>query len=305
MDHSSQSTTATDSIVNPGLLYAGLAYTAWGLLPIYWKFFGTVSPFEVLSHRIIWSMVFLTGLLTLQHRRSEFTQLWQHPHRLAMLLATALLLTLNWGLYIYGVNTAQVVETSLGYFINPLVSVLLGFLVLKEKLHWGQRVAVALASVGVGFFIWQFGAVPWIALGLAFSFAFYGLLRKMVAVAPMLGLAVETLLITPLALGIVAYLAAIGEGHLGTSWTLTLLFIGAGVTTSLPLLWFNNAAKRLRLSTLGFCQYLAPSLQLILGIFLYHEPFTATHAITFGLIWIALLIYSTSSLIQQPRRVKP
>jgi chloramphenicol-sensitive protein RarD len=290
---------SAESIARVGALYAVIAYTAWGLLPIYWKFFGQIPAIEVLSHRIIWSMVFLSALLVLQQRRSEISQLWHSPRQLGILLATALLLTFNWGLYIYAVNADRVVETSLGYFINPLVSVMLGFVFLKERLHAGQKIAVALAALGVANFVWQFGAVPWIALALAFSFAFYGLLRKVVAVAPLVGLAVETLLITPIALTLVGYWAATGVGHLGINWMPTLLFIGAGVTTSLPLLWFNNAAKRLRLSTLGFFQYIAPSLQLILGVFLYHEPFTQTHAITFGLIWLAIAVYSATSLMTQ------
>ena len=206
-------------------------------------------------------MVLLSGLLILQRRRSDMKQLWQSPKQLSVLLATAALLTFNWGLYIYGVNTDRVVETSLGYFINPLVNVLLGCLVLRERLHWGQKLAVILASIGVAYFVWQFGTVPWIALGLAFSFACYGLLRKIIRVAPMLGLTVETLLIAPIAIALVAYWGATGVGHLGVAWPITLLFIGAGVTTSLPLLWFNKAAKRLRFSTLGFFQYLAPTLQ--------------------------------------------
>ncbi len=280
-----------------GAFYAVLAYTAWGLLPIYWKFFGQISAIEVLSHRLLWSMVFLTGLLFLQQRSNQLHQLFHSPTRLATLLLTASLLTFNWGLYIYGVNTDRVVETSLGYFINPLVNVLLGFMFLKERLHRGQKLAVLLAGIGVANFVWQFGEVPWLALGLAFSFAFYGLLRKMAAVAPLIGLAVETLLIAPIALILVGYWAVTGVGHLGVAWSTSLLFIGSGVMTSLPLLWFNNAAKRLRLSTLGFFQYLAPSLQLMLGLFLYHEPFTRTHAVTFGLIWVALVIYSTTSLV--------
>lgn len=251
---------------------------------------------EVLCHRMVWSGLFLIGLLLLQHRQVEFTKLWRQPKNLGFLLITALLLSFNWGIYIYGVNTDRVVETSLGYYINPLVSVLLGFLFLKERLHRGQQVAVVLAVLGVGNFIWNFGSVPWIALALAFSFAFYGLLRKVVPVAPMVGLAVETLLITPIALGLILYWANTGAGHFGNNPALTLLFIGAGITTSLPLLWFNNAAKRLRLSTLGFFQYMAPSIQLLLGVFVFHEPFTSVHAVTFGLIWTALLIYSATSI---------
>lgn len=277
-----------------GALYALLAYGSWGLLPIYWKLFGTVPAVEVLSHRIVWSAVLLIGVLCLQGRQTEFRQLWQ-PQRVGALLLTASLLAFNWGLYIYGVNTNRVVETSLGYFINPLVNVLFGFLFLKERLHLGQRVAVLLAGLGVSYFVWQFGTVPWIALGLAFSFALYGLLRKVVPAAPLTGLAVETALVTPVALAILGYGAITQTGHWGESGQLNGLFVGCGVITSLPLLWFNNAAKRLRLSTLGFFQYAAPSLQLLLGVFLYQEPFTPTHSITFGLIWIALLLYSITS----------
>jgi chloramphenicol-sensitive protein RarD len=295
-------TTAPDSVAPVpaaalGPLYAMLAYGSWGLLPIYWKFFLQVSPVEVLSHRILWSALFLCGLLWMQRRHAEFRQVWQ-PQRLRNLLITALLLAFNWGIYIYAVNSDRVIESSLGYFINPLVSVLLGFLFLKERLHRGQQVAVLLAGLGVAYFIWHFGTVPWIALALAVSFAFYGLLRKVTAVAPMAGLAVETLLITPLAIAILAYESSTGNGHWGDGW-LTLLFIGCGVITSMPLLWFNNAAKRLKLATLGFFQYMAPSIQLGLGVFLYREPFTQTHLITFGLIWTALLLYSLSAFQQR------
>jgi chloramphenicol-sensitive protein RarD len=289
----------TTGVLSAGHLYALLAYGAWGLLPIYWKFLGQSSPLEVLCHRIVWSLVFLSGLLWLQQRQAEIRSLLQNRRSLAFLLISATLLTGNWGLYIYGVNSDRVVETSLGYFINPLVSVLLGFVVLKERLRFGQKMAVALAAIAVGYFVWQFGAVPWIALGLAFTFAFYGLVRKVVAVAPMVGLAIETLLATPAALGMVTYWGAIGTGNFGRSMTLTALLIGAGVVTSMPLLWFNNAAKRLQLSTLGFFQYLAPSIQLMLGVFVYGEPFTPIHAVTFSLIWAALLLYSTTSLLQR------
>jgi len=284
-----------------GTVYALLAYTAWGLLPIYWKLFGQIPPVEVLSHRVLWSMLFLVSLLWLRQQwqrkpeMAELRQIWQTPRSLGILLATAALLTFNWGLYIYGVNTDRVVETSLGYFVNPLVSVVLGFVFLKERLTRAQGVAVGLAAIGVGYSVWQFGQVPAIALGLAFSFAFYGLLRKIVPVAPLAGLAIETLLITPIAFLLVSYWAATGVGHLGGHWRVNLLFIGAGVVTSLPLLWFNTAAKRLRLSTLGLFQYVAPSLQLLLGVWLYREPFTHIHAVTFGCIWSALLIFSLSA----------
>lgn len=245
---------------------------------------------------MLWSLVFLSLILTLQRRLPELRKL---PSRQILgLLATALLLSLNWGLYIYGVNTNRIVETSLGYFINPLVSVMLGFIVLKERLYRGQQIAVVLASIGVGYFIWQFGAIPWIALGLAGTFALYGLLRKMVTAAPMVGLTIETALMTPVALLIIGYEGVTGTGYFGSSLGLTLLFIGAGVATSMPLLWFNNAAKRLSLATLGFCQYIAPSIQLVLGVFLYQESFTQTHLVSFSFIWAALLIYSSTSIYQ-------
>ncbi len=279
-----------------------MAYSSWGLLPIYWKFLGQIPAVEVLSHRILWSTVFLSGLLFLQKPRPDLTQLWRSPKQLSILLTTAALLAFNWGVYIYGVNTDRVVETSLGYYINPLMNVLLGYVFLQERLHWSQGIAVILASIGVAYFVWQFGAVPWIALGLAFSFALYGLLRKIIQVSPMLGLGVETLLITPVALVLVIYWEATGVGHFGSTWSITLLFIGAGVITSLPLLWFNKAAKQLRLSTLGFFQYLGPTFALLLGVFLYHEPFTPTHAITFGFIWSALILFSSTSLMLRPTR---
>jgi chloramphenicol-sensitive protein RarD len=288
--------------IQPGTVYAVLAYGAWGFLPIYWKQFGQIPAIEVLSHRLIWSMVFLLALLVLQRRQAELIQIWHKPKQLGVLLTTALLLSFNWGLYIYAVNSDRVVESSLGYFINPLVNVLLGAVFLKERLHWGQKLAVVLACSGVATFVWEFGAVPWIALALAVSFGLYGLLRKTAAVSPMVGLAVETALLTPIALALVGYRGAIGTGHWGLDWRITLLFIGAGVITSMPLLWFNNAAKRLRLSTLGFFQYIAPSIQLFLGVFLYREPFTATHLATFGLIWTALAIYSGTSIAHRSGR---
>jgi len=283
------------SSLSQGLLFALLAYGSWGLLPIYWKFFGGVPAIEVLCHRIVWSAVLLLGVLAMQGRWQELQKVWRSPRSVGTFIATATLLSLNWGIYIYGVNADQVVETSLGYFINPLLSVLLGFVVLRERLsHW-QWLAVLLAGLGVFNFIWQFGSVPWIALSLAVSFALYGLLRKVTPVQPMLGLAVETVVMVPVALVLLGQGAIAGTSHFGTPWSLTLLFIGCGLVTSLPLLWFTNAAHRLPLATLGFMQYLAPSLQLILGVFLYHEPFTHTHAVSFGLIWTALAIYSMYS----------
>jgi chloramphenicol-sensitive protein RarD len=184
----------------------------------------------------------------------------------------------------------------LGYYINPLVNVLLGVLFLKERLDQTQVTAAALAVLGVAVFIWKMGTLPWIALALAFSFGIYGLLRKSATIAPIVGLATETLLITPLAIGLLGYWAVTGATHWGGDGMITVLFVGCVVITSLPLLWFNTAAKRLCLSTLGFFQYLAPSLQLLLGVLVYHEPFTLTHLVTFGLVWSAIGLYMSSSL---------
>ncbi len=297
MQKQSSSPSNADLPTASGILYAILAYGTWGLLPIYWKLFGTTPAVEVLCHRIIWSACLLIIVLLLQKRWPEFSQLWKSPRILGILFTTASLLALNWGTFIYGVNVNRVVETSLGYFINPLLSILLGAIFLKEQLNFWQIVAVALATLGVSVFIRDFGSIPWIALGLALTFGSYGLIRKVTPVVPLVGLAVETVLVTPIALILVGYWARQGQSNFGASVPLTLLFISCGLITSLPMLWFNNAAKRLPLSTLGFLQYLTPTLQLLLGVFLYHEPFSKTHIIAFGCIWSGLAIYSTNLLL--------
>jgi chloramphenicol-sensitive protein RarD len=212
------------------------------------------------------------------------------------------LVSFNWGFFIYSILVNRVVEASLGYYINPLVNMLLGFVFLRERFNRAQTLAILLAAIAVANFVWQFAQIPWISLSLAISFALYGLCRKLIPVTPTVGLLVETAIATPIALVWVGYGVVTGTGHLGTSWLLTLLFVGSGVITSLPLIWFNHATKRLRLSTLGFFQYIGPSLQLLLGVFLYHEPFTTTHVITFTLIWLALAIYSLTALSEQRAR---
>lgn len=279
-----------------GAIYAVLAYSAWGLFPLYWKFLAQVPAVELVCHRIVWSMLLLFGLLGAQHRIAEFRQLWRSPKSIAALLLTTILIAGNWCIYIYGVNSGHIVETSLGYYINPLVTVLLGAVILKEKLNLAKKIAVLLAAIAVLNFIWHFGQVPWIAITLAFSFALYGLFRKLITATPIVGLTVETLLATPIALLYIGYGSATGTGSFGTSWQVSALLVGCGIVTALPLLWFNNAAKRLQLSTLGFFQYIAPSLQLVLGVALYREPFTAIHAVTFSLIWGAIAVYSIASI---------
>ncbi|HEY5770253.1 MAG TPA: EamA family transporter RarD, partial [Terrimicrobium sp.] len=226
----------------------------------------------------------------------EMHAVLRNGKRLAVLVLTASLLSVNWGLFIYGVVSGQVVQTSLGYFLNPLVSILMAFLFLKERLSSMQTVAVVLAACGVLHFGWYLGSLPWIALGLAFSFALYGLLRKIVAVTPLIGLLIETLVMAPAALALIWSLSSEGRAEFGSSTRLTILFLGAGVVTTLPLLWFNSAAKLLRLSTMGFLQYLAPTLQLLVGVIVFEEPFTNREAISFALIWTAIGIYLYSLL---------
>ncbi len=279
-----------------GILYAVSAYAIWGLFPVYWKLLGSIPALEILSHRVIWSSILLLGVSFSYGSWQELVKLLLNPKRSLPLLASASILALNWGLYIYGVNSDRIIETSLGYFINPLVSVLLGVIILRERLKWAEWTAFFLATVGVSYSIFAVGQVPWIALGLAFSFGTYGLLRKVIIVKPLLGLTVETCLLAPVA---IAYLALHNDNHFGQSGSITMLLIGCGVVTSIPLLCFNSAVQQLRLSTMGFFQYIAPSLQLIVGVWLYHEPFTRSNAIVFGFIWIALALYSGISLINR------
>ena len=282
-----------------GVGYALLAYLSWGFLPIYWKFLNTVPSMEILTHRMVWSVFFLLGLLAVQKRLGELRQLFHSPKYIFMLFGTAALLSGNWFVYIYGVNTNQVIETSLGYFINPLLVILLGALFLKERLNIWQIVALGFAALGVLNFLWNFGSLPWIALSLAFTFSLYGLFRKMIPVKPLVGLLMETVLLAPLAAVLIVFWEVDGTGSFGNVWMTDILLIGAGVVTSLPLLWFTNAGKRLRYSTMGFIQYMTPSIQLGIGVYLYNEPFTSTHAVTFGLIWTGLLVYSFNAFQQQ------
>ena len=282
-----------------GIGYALLAFSAWGFLPIYWKLLDTVPSLEILAHRMVWSVLFLMGLLAVQKRLGEFRDLLKTPKYIWMLLGTAVLLGVNWFVYIYGVNTNQIVETSLGYFINPLFNVLLGAIFLKERLNYWQSLALGMAALGVLNFLWDFDSLPWIALSLAFTFSFYGLLRKMIPVKPLVGLLMETVLLAPFAAVMIVVWNVDGTGNIGGDWEIVIFLVGAGVVTSLPLLWFTNAGKRLRYTTLGFIQYMTPSIQLLIGVYLYHEPFTPTHSITFGLIWAGLVIFSINSLFVQ------
>ena len=282
-----------------GVFYALLSYGSWGLIPIYWKLLYNASALEILAHRMLWSMVFVFGLLAVQKRLNEILELFKSSKKIWLLLFTSLLLGCNWFVYIYAINTGQVIEASLGYYINPLLNVLMGFIFLRERLNFLQFMALGLATLGVLNFLWDFGSLPWIALSLSFTFALYGLLRKVIPVKPLVGLLVETVLLAPLAIIMISIWMIDGSGSFGKQWETDFLLIGAGVVTSLPLLWFVNAAKFLRYTTMGFFQYLSPSLNLVLGIFLYNETFTEAHIITFSLIWSGLAIFSINMFKDQ------
>jgi chloramphenicol-sensitive protein RarD len=281
---------------NTGTWWVIAAYISWGLLPIYWKALDVLPSLEILAHRIFWSFVFAAFLLWIQSRWREFKETFRQPRNRFLCFLTAAIIGSNWFIYIWAVNNDHLVDASLGYFINPLISVLLGIIFLREKLNAWQGVAFILALLGVGYLTFQYGKFPWIALSLAFTFGIYGLLRKTAKVEALVGLTAETALLSPLVLTYIVVLGIRGTGAVGNaSPHHHLLLLGAGVVTAAPLLWFTLGVRKIPLSTAGFMQYIAPSLQLFLGVVVYLEPFTRTHLISFSLIWTALLIYSLST----------
>lgn len=283
-----------------GLGYALAAYLSWGLLPIYFKALGAVPPLEILSHRVVWSLLLLAGLLGARGGAGGFALPFRRD-RLPLLAVTTGLITTNWLVYIWAVQASRVVEASLGYFLNPLVNVLLGVAFLGETLSARQRVAVALAGAGVLVLLLRAGAFPWIALVLAVSFAFYGLLRKRAGIDAVGGLFAETALLAPAALAYLGARALGGGGTFGVAAGPSLLLAAAGAVTALPLVWFTLAVHRLRLSTVGLVQYLAPTSQFLLAVLLYREPFGATHATAFACIWASLALYTWDALVRARR----
>jgi chloramphenicol-sensitive protein RarD len=280
-----------------GVAYALAAYLAWGVLPVYFKAVASVPALEVLAHRVIWSVVFLLALTLLRGRWREFTALFRNARTQATLMVTTVLIATNWGVFIWSVANGRLVEASLGYFITPLVSVLLGFLFLRERLRRRQTLAVCLAAAGIIWMTVRYGHPPVISMVLAVSFGFYGLLRKQVPVSGIQGLTAETLMLSPLAIAWLGWRYRQGElvfGH--DTGHIDLLLLAAGVLTALPLIWFAEGARRLRLATMGFLQYLAPTGQLLLAVAAFGEPFTIDHAVVFGLIWTALAVYSFDTL---------
>jgi chloramphenicol-sensitive protein RarD len=286
-----------------GALYALACFSLWGLNPIYFKTVAAVPVLEVLAHRVIWSVPFLAILVALARRWPRVADVLRNPRARSILMLTALILATNWSLYIWAVASAQIVQSGLGYYINPLVNMLLGTILLGERLRPWQWAAVILASAGVLNLAVSYGQFPWLALSLAVTFGFYGLLRKIVAAESLDGLMVETLLLLPFALALLGYLAVIGAGSFGAVSThLDFMLILAGPVTAVPLLLFAAAARRLRLAALGFCQYISPSIQLLLAVAVYGEPFTRAHLVTFACVWVAIAIYSVDSLMAQKRR---
>ncbi|RBP03903.1 EamA family transporter RarD [Rossellomorea aquimaris] len=289
-----------------GIIYTAFSYFLWGILPIYWKWLNHVSAYEILANRIFWSFWFMLLFLFLSKRWKDFTvylktSLTKKKQLFALLLAS-LLISTNWFIYIWAVNTNQMVEASLGYYINPLVSVLLGVFILKESLSKAQMVSFGLAAIGVLILTISYGDFPWIAVGLAFSFGLYGLAKKLIQVESSIGLTLETLTIAPVSLLYLGYMY--NEGSLSlfhVSSGTDLLLIGAGAVTAIPLLFFSKGAQLIPLYMVGFLQYIAPTLTLILGIWVYNETFSFTHLISFTFIWLALTIF-TASRVQYARK---
>jgi chloramphenicol-sensitive protein RarD len=276
-----------------GGIYAALAFTIWGLFPLFFRLIATVPAAEVLFHRIVWSLLLLLVVMTVRRQWEWLAKLRGQPRVVVAFAASALLLSVNWLVYVWAVTHDHVIDSSLGYFINPLVNVLLGYTVLHERLRRLQWVALALAASGVLWLTLQTGQVPWIALVLAGSFGVYGLLRKIAVLGPLEGLTLETLLLMPLAAIAMAIWWRQGTNVFpAPELSMNLLLIATGPLTAVPLLLFAAGARRVSLTTLGLLQYIGPTIQLILGVWLFNEPFGGARLAGFALIWLALAVYS-------------
>ena len=287
-----------------GLLAAATAFTIWGVFPAYWHLLKAVPSMQIMAHRAVWSAVLVVGWLLWRQGWDWWRTIAARPRMLAALALSGAVIAFNWGLYIWAVNAGHVVETSLGYFINPLVTVALGVVVLRERLRRPQWIAVACAAAGVAWLTWSAGSPPWIALGLAGSFALYGLVRKLVPVDAVAGLGVESLFMFLPALAYVLWAeAGHGGGFIG-GWSLgtQLLLVFSGVVSAVPLVAFAYGVRRIPLSLVGLLQYIGPTLQLLLGVWFFREPFTAVHALGFGAIWLGLAIFAGEGLWRGRRR---
>ncbi|ARD20716.1 MULTISPECIES: EamA family transporter RarD [Shewanella] len=288
-----------------GIALAICAYCLWGIAPLYFKLLSDVSALETLAHRVVWSFIFIIILMQFLGGFSRLTTLLKKPKQLLVLALTSVLIAANWLIFIWAINNDQMLDASLGYFINPLFNVLLGMVFLSERLRKLQWAAVALASIGVLIQLISFGSIPLVSLALAASFGFYGLLRKKVNIDAKTGLLVETAILLPIALGYLALTLDTASANMLTNdMTMNLTLIAAGIVTTVPLLCFAGAAMRIPLSMLGFFQYIGPSIMFILAIFLYKEPFDIEKGITFGFIWSALVVFTTDMALQRRRRLK-
>jgi len=280
-----------------GVSYATAAYLTWGLFPLYFRALHPIPAPEILAHRIAWSAAFLVLLVTAWRRWADAAAQLRTPGTLAWLAASATLISTNWLIYIWAVNSEHVLDASLGYFVNPLVSVLLGVVFLRETLSHAQRVAVALAAAGVVALGVRAGHVPWVALSLAVTFGLYGLIRKRVAVDATVGLLGEVAVLAPVAVGYLLFLSATRSSHFRMSVLRTALLLASGVVTAVPLIWFGVGVRRLRLATIGLLQYLNPTVQFAIAVFVLGEPLTAAHAVAFACIWAALAIYTSEAVV--------
>jgi chloramphenicol-sensitive protein RarD len=288
---------ATPRTDGRGLAGASGAFLIWGLLPLYLKLLQSVPALQVTSHRLIWGCLFAIGWLALRNELGQVKAALANPKVRWRLCLSAALISVNWVVYVWGVANDRVVETSLGYFINPLVNVLLGVVVLSERLNRAQWTAVAFAAAGVSYLTWTAGHLPWISLALAISFGLYGLVRKVVHVESTAGLAAETLLVLPLGIAYLIWCEMAGAGAFGHAGLgMDMLLILGGPITAIPLVLFAYGARRIPYSTIGLLQYMAPTIQLLLAVYVYHEPFSGARAVGFALIWTALLIYAADGL---------
>ena len=276
--------------MNKGIWYGIGAYAMWGFFPIYWKLLHHVPAVELLGHRIAWSFIFLIVIILISKQWNEFRSLI-NKNTLRIYLIASLLIGVNWLLYVWAVNAGHIVETSLGYFINPLLSVFLGLIILREKLRTTQWIPIVIAFIGVIYLTFTYGRLPWIALGLAFSFGFYGLVKKLAPLSSVFGLTLETGILFLPALVYLGVRQSDGSGaFLQTGLTADLLLIGAGIVTTIPLLMFASAAKQIPLTMIGILQYLAPTIQFLIGVFVYKESFDTPRLIGFSIVWLALII---------------
>jgi chloramphenicol-sensitive protein RarD len=286
-----------------GILFAASAYVMWGFIPLYFKPLAEVAPLEIIAHRVVWCVLLLGLFQIFGTSRGSVLRVLRQPKTMGLLALSATLIATNWLIFVYAVATEQVLQTSLGYYINPLINVALGLFLLKERLRPLQLVAVGIAAMAVVLLVGRYGQFPWIALTLAFSFGAYGLIRKHVPVASADGLLAETLMMLPLALGYMAWLAWQGTSDfLAADWGLRGYLMLVGPVSTVPLLCFASGARRLPFTTLGFLQYLAPSLSFTLAVVFFGEPFGKAQAVTFGLIWVALALYSLDLVRQQRGR---